>query len=75
MFEAASGAPGVTVRALDEDPLFAGLATSLIFGTVTSTGLTLLFLPTMYYRIATTRPGWLSGDVLEGNADAQGDKP
>lgn len=41
------------------DPLFAGLATSLIFGTVTSTGLTLIILPTMYYRIATRRPAWL----------------
>lgn len=41
------------------DPLFAGLATSLIFGTVTSTGLTLLILPTMYYRIAKMRPAWL----------------
>lgn len=41
------------------DPLFAGLATALIFGTATSTGLTLLILPTMYYRIATARPHWL----------------
>nr|ART37002.1 D344 [uncultured bacterium] len=56
------------------DPLFVGLATSLIFGTVTSTGLTLLILPTMYYRIATTHPGWLSGNVLNGNADAQSDE-
>lgn len=41
------------------DPLFAGLATSLIFGTVTSTGLTLVILPTIYYRVATNYPTWL----------------
>lgn len=41
------------------DPLFAGLATSLIFGTVTSTGLALVILPTLYYRIASKHPTWL----------------
>ncbi len=56
------------------DPLFAGLATSLIFGTVTSTGLTLLILPTVYYRIATTRPGWIAANTSKGDADAQGDE-
>ncbi|WP_420466251.1 efflux RND transporter permease subunit [Panacagrimonas sp.] len=56
------------------DPMFAGLATSLIFGTVTSTGLTLLILPTMYYGIATTHPGWLPGIVLNSTANVQGDE-
>lgn len=40
------------------EPLFAGLATSLIFGTVISTGLTLLILPTLYYRLAVKHPDW-----------------
>lgn len=41
------------------DPLFAGLATSLIFGTLSSTALTLLILPTLYYQIGTARPEWI----------------
>lgn len=56
------------------DPLFSGLATSLIFGTVTSTGLTLLILPTMYYRIAIKHPGRLSGNLSNGDADVQSDE-
>jgi len=40
------------------DPLFAGMATSLIFGTMTSTLLTLLVLPPLYYRVATHFPAW-----------------
>lgn len=41
------------------DPLFAGLATSLIFGTTASTTLTLLVLPLIYYRVARNRPHWV----------------
>jgi len=40
------------------DPLFAGMATSLIFGTMTSTLLTLLVLPPLYYRVALHFPEW-----------------
>ncbi|MDP3295596.1 MAG: efflux RND transporter permease subunit [Nevskia sp.] len=40
------------------DPLFAGMATSLIFGTLTSTLLTLLVLPPLYYRVARHFPEW-----------------
>ena len=44
------------------DPLFAGLATSLIFGTLSSTVLTLLILPTLYYQIAVRHPEWVITD-------------
>lgn len=40
------------------DPLFAGMATSLIFGTTASTVLTLLVLPPLYYRVAQRFPEW-----------------
>ncbi len=40
------------------DPLFAGMATSLIFGTTASTVLTLLVLPPLYYRVALHFPEW-----------------
>jgi multidrug efflux pump subunit AcrB len=40
------------------DPLFAGLATSLIFGTTASTVLTLLILPALYYQLAINHPHW-----------------
>lgn len=42
------------------DPLFAGMATSLIFGTAASTLLTLLVLPPLYYRVALRHPEWAS---------------
>jgi len=35
------------------DPIFVGLATSLIFGTIVSTVLTLVVVPTLYYSMAT----------------------
>jgi len=41
---------------------------------VTSTGLTLLILPTMYYRIAIKHPGRLSGNLSNGDADVQSDE-
>lgn len=41
------------------DPLFAGMATSLVFGTATSTVLTLLVLPPLYYRVAQKFPEWV----------------
>lgn len=44
------------------DPLFAGLATSLIFGTTASTVLTLLILPALYYQLATRHPHWFAVD-------------
>ena len=44
---------------LYRDPLFAGLATSMIFGTLTSTGLTLLALPPLYERVARHFPEWV----------------
>lgn len=56
------------------DPMFAGLATSLIFGTVTSTALTLLILPTLYYRLATAHPQWLPAPAADGDAE-QPDPP
>ena len=40
------------------DPLFAGMATSLIFGTTASTVLTLLVLPPLYYRVALHFAEW-----------------
>lgn len=40
------------VLVLYRDPLFAGLATSLLFGTMASTVLTLLALPPLYYQWA-----------------------
>lgn len=43
---------------LYRDPMFAGLATSLIFGTIASTVLTLLLLPPLYYRMALRHPEW-----------------
>lgn len=43
---------------LYRDPLFAGLATSLIFGTLVSTVLTLVALPPMYERVARHFPDW-----------------
>jgi multidrug efflux pump subunit AcrB len=43
---------------LYRDPMFAGLATSLIFGTIASTVLTLLLLPPLYYRMALKHPEW-----------------
>jgi multidrug efflux pump subunit AcrB len=44
------------------DPLFAGLATSLIFGTTASTVLTLLILPALYYQLAMRHPHWFAVD-------------
>lgn len=41
------------------DPLFAGMATSLIFGTLASTALTLLALPPLYERVARRFPEWV----------------
>lgn len=46
---------------LYRDPMFAGLATSLIFGTIASTVLTLLLLPPLYYRMALKHPEWARG--------------
>lgn len=46
---------------LYRDPMFAGLATSLIFGTIASTVLTLLLLPPLYYRMALKHPEWSRG--------------
>lgn len=46
------------VLVLFRDPLFIGLATSLLFGTTASTLLTLLALPPLYYRLAQSRPEW-----------------
>ncbi|MDT0496403.1 efflux RND transporter permease subunit [Algiphilus sp. W345] len=43
---------------LYRDPMFSGLATSLIFGTLASTVLTLLLLPPLYYRAALKHPEW-----------------
>ncbi len=43
---------------LYRDPMFAGLATSLIFGLIASTVLTLLLLPPLYYRMALKHPEW-----------------
>jgi multidrug efflux pump subunit AcrB len=40
------------------DPLFSGMATSLIFGTTASTILTLLVLPSLYYQMAQRHPEW-----------------
>ena len=57
------------------DPLFAGLATSLIFGTVVSTGLTLLILPSLYFRIATAHPRWLPEPVKENGGNHNGKTP
>ncbi|TDU31982.1 multidrug efflux pump subunit AcrB [Panacagrimonas perspica] len=47
------------VLVLFRDPLFIGLATSLLFGTIASTVLTLLALPPLYYRLAKSRPEWV----------------
>lgn len=47
------------VMVLFRDPLFIGLATSLLFGTIASTLLTLLVLPPLYYRLARSRPEWV----------------
>ena len=44
------------------DPLFAGMATSLIFGTTASTILTLLILPALYYQLAIRHPQWFAVD-------------
>jgi multidrug efflux pump subunit AcrB len=46
---------------LYRDPMFAGLATSLISGTIASTVLTLLLLPPLYYRMALNHPEWARG--------------
>jgi multidrug efflux pump subunit AcrB len=54
-----SAAMVLGVLVLFRDPLFVGLATSLLFGTIASTLLTLLVLPPLYYRLARTRPEWL----------------
>ncbi|MGQ0699915.1 MAG: efflux RND transporter permease subunit [Panacagrimonas sp.] len=43
---------------LYRDPMFSGLATSLIFGTLASTALTLVLLPPLYYRAALKHPEW-----------------
>ncbi len=47
------------------DPIFQGLAVSLLFGVGASTLLTLIVIPLMYYRVAglLTRPGLTSSDV------------
>ncbi|MCA9502451.1 MAG: efflux RND transporter permease subunit [Myxococcota bacterium] len=39
------------------DPIFAGLAWSLIFGLLVSTAFTLLVVPVAYYRVYVNRPG------------------
>ena len=44
------------------EPLVAGMATSLIFGTTASTVLTLLILPALYYQLATRHPHWFAVD-------------
>jgi multidrug efflux pump subunit AcrB len=54
-----SAAMVLGVLVLFRDPLFIGLATSLLFGTLASTLLTLLVLPPLYYRLALTRPEWV----------------
>jgi len=46
-----------------DDPIFSGLAISLIFGILVSTLLTLLVIPVMYYA-------WLSG---KGEVASKGD--
>jgi len=41
-----------------DDPIFSGLAISLVFGILVSTVLTLLVIPVMYYAFLWQRPGW-----------------
>lgn len=57
------------VLVLFRDPLFIGLATSLLFGTMASTVLTLLVLPPLYYRLAQTRPEWVQSRTREPSPD------
>jgi len=45
-----------------DDPIFSGLAISLIFGVLVSTVLTLLVIPVMYYAFLWKRPGWGGAD-------------
>ena len=61
------------VLVLFRDPLFIGLASSLLFGTIASTVLTLLVLPPLYYRLAQSRPEWVQArgsDATEARAPA-----
>ena len=54
------------------DPIFQGLAVSLLFGVGASTVLTLLVIPLLYYRLAGTppQPGRLSGATALGNGES-----
>ncbi|MEO5363817.1 MAG: efflux RND transporter permease subunit [Magnetococcus sp. DMHC-8] len=46
-----------------DDPIFSGLAISLIFGIFISTILTLLVIPLMYYTLMRNRPGMTGGSL------------
>jgi multidrug efflux pump subunit AcrB len=54
------------------DPIFQGLAVSLLFGVGASTVLTLLVIPLLYYRLAgvPTQPGRPSGATALGNGES-----
>lgn len=54
-----AGAVVIGTTIMYRDPMFAGLATSLIFGTTASTILTLLVLPLVYYLAARNHPEWV----------------
>lgn len=56
-----AGAVVLATLIMYRDPLFAGMATSLIFGTLVSTGLTLIALPPLYERVAKRFPEWVRG--------------
>jgi multidrug efflux pump subunit AcrB len=45
-----------------DDPIFSGLAVSLIFGIFVSTLLTLVVIPVMYYALMRNRAGRLTGE-------------
>jgi hypothetical protein len=49
------------------DPIFQGLAVSLLFGVGASTVLTLLVIPLLYYRLAVNRR---SPDIMVGRGEA-----
>ena len=49
--------PGHVAIPITLDPIFAGLAWSLIFGLLVSTAFTLLVVPVAYYRVYVNRPG------------------
>jgi multidrug efflux pump subunit AcrB len=55
------------------DPIFEGLAISLMFGTLASTVLTLVVVPLVYYLAE--RPGRAGGEVSEVAEDAEGALP